>query len=975
MAGPEKGERSIRSKAWSGRGVCVFAPAGPLLRGAAYLQLTALAPPATDTAQVQQLLATLSAPRLVPGTASNISALAVTTECDPLQQQQKSRDCHCLPGYQWSDTFCQQLSACGGGLIQSLASLVLLAPCQCLRWTLPGVGFCRPPASPVSESTTLAPKLASVGAEGALNLSFSLKEGATDVKWYLLRPDWTVAKDILNGTQVTLQLQQDGSEALLGVSSVSPDWAGVYICRYRYEGSLREVRQVVGVPLGPADVVLTLSQVSMNCSSPEQLTLRCCIRNRGSGIRASWNPGSSSPAHLTGKGDTLCQALALDSCPSGNTSYQCIFESDDLGSVQTEVVVSGIQDGDLFCPSEATTGSWNTTKAGQVAELLCPTGSTGKMLRSCSSRGSWGGVQSNCTSQELLSGLRQAQLLQAGLGNPVSEVPGMMEWLETKTRQTQEGSPWDLLAVISTMDIISQVALGYNLRLDGDAVASLLTAANWMLALDPETEWAEVEAVWPPAGSRFLQGIEDLTSLLQLSASEFSLSLPNVELQSARFEGPVEADYSKAFDMEPPLRTHIAREQLEDLVRQEGEVTVTSLALKKLDRILPENSDTASSRGLGSLVLSNAIMSPNGSVKQVDIDMTFGHWNLTHGKEGQQELVAQCVFWNHSLPEGVGGWSTQGCRTSGAGTATNCTCCHLTSFSILMSAKPVPVSFALTFLSKFGICASILALLASLAIYYLVWTSVVKNKVSYFRYTTLVNMAFSLLMGNLWFLVASQLAASPENKLCVAVAFFTHFSYLAVFCWMLIQALLLFHQLIFVFHQLTVRSILPAMVVVGYVCPLAIAVATVAAFSPTQGYLQEAVCWLSSGSRAIYAFSVPVLLIVAINLLILFVVLLKLMRPSVSEGPPGEERKALLSLFKALLILTPVFGLTWGLGVITMTTEASQLTHYAFTILNAFQGVFILLFGCLMDKKAVDAVWKNRKQGWSSQTEDEEGNL
>lgn len=127
------------------------------------------------------------------------------------------------------------------------------------------------------------------------------------------------------------------------------------------------------------------------------------------------------------------------------------------------------------------------------------------------------------------------------------------------------------------------------------------------------------------------------------------------------------------------------------------------------------------------------------------------------------------------------------------------------------------------------------------------------------------------------------------------------------------------------------------MVAMGYVSPLVIAVATVAAFFPKQGYVQEAFCWLSSRSKAIYTFSVPVLLVVTINLLILFVVLLKLMRPSVSEGPQGEDRKALLSIFKALLILTPVFGLTWGLGVITMTTDASQVVHYAFTILNSFQ--------------------------------------
>ncbi|KAJ6661173.1 hypothetical protein lerEdw1_015309 [Lerista edwardsae] len=1009
-------------------------------------------------------------------------------ECDPLSWG--SRDCRCLPSYQWSDSYCKQLQACGG-LFQAMVSLIVTPPCQCLRWTLPQIGYCvpllqaspgkyystpptvslrslpwhNPPngnwrgrnwaqpsscnasetwllnagrgrkdrrisanllsASPesngavwlakdklsgdwltrqlscnphqgswaepllqgrrcfpvnghkrdpkeedrlglgwagwhpelascrvsdpsllVSESSTLAPQVASVGEGAELTVSFNLKEGATDLKWFLVSPEQKVAKEIRNGTQVTLL--RNGSQALLEVSPVTPDWAGEYICHYWHESSLKEVRQVVNVPLVPADIVQTLSQVTMNCSSPETLTLQCCIRNRARGLRASWNPGLPNPVPLTGTEDPLCHFLTLPTCPNSDTKYLCTFQSDALGSVQTLVTVSMLQAGDLFCPSENSKDGWSAVKAGLVAERLCPVGTEGKMMRSCSVAGTWGDARSNCTRQELLSGLHRVQLLQAGLGNPQSEVTWMMEWLPMVTHETQEGKPWELLAVINIMDAVSDVALNAALRLDGDAVASFLTAVNWMLTLDLETEWAEVQALQTQAGSRFLQAIEDLTSLLLPSTSKFNLTLPNIELHSDRFDGALEGDYSKTFSTEPPLHTHIGKEELDDLILQEQNITITSLVLKKLNEFLPANDSIEASRGLGSLVMTSSIMSPKGSIRHIDIDMIFGHWNMT-AKLEKEELVAHCVFWNHSLFEGMGGWSTQGCQSTGktttttTTTTTTCTCSHLTSFSILMSAKSVPVSFALTFLSKFGIWASILALVTSLIIYYLVWTSVVKNKLSYFRYTTLVNVAFSLLMGNFSFLGASQLTASHESKLCVAAAFFTHFCYLAMFCWMLVQALLLFHQLIFVFHQLTISSVTPAMVAMGYVSPLVIAVATVAAFFPKQGYVQEAFCWLSSRSKAIYTFSVPVLLVVTINLLILFVVLLKLMRPSVSEGPQGEDRKALLSIFKALLILTPVFGLTWGLGVITMTADVSQVVHYAFTILNSFQGKSVTL--------------------------------
>lgn len=66
--------------------------------------------------------------------------------------------------------------------------------------------------------------------------------------------------------------------------------------------------------------------------------------------------------------------------------------------------------GDLFCPSENSNDGWSAVKAGLVAERLCPVSTEGKMMRSCSATATWGDAQSNCTSQELLSGLHRAQV-------------------------------------------------------------------------------------------------------------------------------------------------------------------------------------------------------------------------------------------------------------------------------------------------------------------------------------------------------------------------------------------------------------------------------------------------------------------------------------------------------------------------------------------------------------------------------------
>ncbi|XP_074919597.1 adhesion G-protein coupled receptor F3 [Chelonoidis abingdonii] len=969
-----------------------------------------------DAAQIQLLLGALPVPRPLAGCTGNITGLGVSTECGPVQGT--SRECRCLPGYEWNSDVCSQYAAC---------TALLLSPCSCLRGTAESPGYCQPllPSTTGTVSPTSAPQLIPAGDN--LTISFSLGAGATEVTWYLLSPDGSSVRELHNGTQT--MLVTNGSVAILRVSSISADWAGEYICQYVCENSQLQLRQQVSVSLGPEDIVQTPAQVSMNCSSSGGINLRCCIRNRGKAYRVSWIPSSRAPADLVGDTDPLCHSLPLETCPAQDTPYQCVFESEGLGAAQAVVTVSVIQAGDPFCPGNDSQGMWAATKAGQVAEILCPDNRAGTVQRSCSTGGVWGEVISKCTHRELLAGLHSAQLVLAGLGNPQSELARLTEWLrvETQPGRGSVSSTWDLLAVVTTVDTISRIAGDAGLHLSSSTTAvstrdaalvgsqtpwdvgrphrvglaggmlhvlhSLLRLFSWenrllgtmrcvhqdfgtepdpvtflavvsqMLDFDPQALWAKAQADVPSVASTFLQSIENITRRPVPTDGNFSFTLPNVELQGSVFNPDSLTDYSKTFHVQPLLQIHISQEVLEQLVQLGANVTVTSMALKMLGGLLPANYGPGlgnSSYILGSLLLSSSIMSSNGSVSRAEIAMTFGHRNATEDKAvaASGEERPQCVFWDHGLFQGKGGWSSQGCQTSGTGTTTKCTCQHLTSFSVLMSIHSIADSFWLDFLSRFGVCASILALILCLGIYYLVWWSVVRNEISYFRYMTLVNITLSLLMANVWFLGSNWMTPSHENKLCVAATFFMHFFYLAMFFWMLVQALMLFHHLVFVFHQLARASVTPLVVTIGYLCPLIIAAAAVAAYYPKRGYIQAMVCWLNGHNGAIYTFSVPVLVIVLVNVLILFVVVMKLMRPSVSEGPKGEERKILLSILKAVLILTPIFGLTWGLGVITMTSKSSEFFHYMFAVLNSFQGAFILVFGCLMDKKVRDALLK-----------------
>lgn len=433
-------------------------------------------------------------------------------------------------------------------------------------------------------------------------------------------------------------------------------------------------------------------------------------------------------------------------------------------------------------------------------------------------------------------------------------------------------------------------------------------------------------------GSYFLQALETLVCSLSPKDQPFSFSSSNVLLQAQLLDPTSAGDYHTSFSTQPPLKAWIPRNSLSPLVHNGTNVSVTSLVLQKLDQRLPYNYEQVLGdlqHATPGLVLVIAIMAGGKAFTQTEVIMDFGQTGGT----------LRCVFWDYHLFQHAGGWSDKGCqaRAADGSIATQCICQHLTAFSVLMSRYPVPECPVLKHLSRVGLSTSILALLVCLGVYRLVWRAVVQNKVAFFRHAALFNMAICLLIADTWFLVSSVFLAGTQDVLCLAIAFLCHFFYLATFFWMLAQALLLAHQLLFVFHHLSKSLVLSLMVTLGYLCPLGLAGVTLGLYLPRGQYLSEDTCWLDWKSGAIYTFVGPVLTIVGVNGLVLATTVLKLLRPSLSEGPPAEKRQALTGVLKALLILTPIFGITWGLGLVTMTEETSVVPHYIFVTLNTFQ--------------------------------------
>ncbi|XP_058268451.1 adhesion G protein-coupled receptor F5-like isoform X2 [Hemibagrus wyckioides] len=347
----------------------------------------------------------------------------------------------------------------------------------------------------------------------------------------------------------------------------------------------------------------------------------------------------------------------------------------------------------------------------------------------------------------------------------------------------------------------------------------------------------------------------------------------------------------------------------------------------------------------------------NGDVAVIQTTSTINNISLSFTIKNKTLGNPQCVFWNFSLLNGTGGWDSTGCQlkklTNESGSYT-CECNHTTSFSILMSPFS-PNNKALDIITYIGVGISMGSLVLCLIIEFIIWKSVRRNDTSFMRHVSIVNIAVSLLIANICFIIGA--AVVTQVGPCSTATFFMHFFYLALFFWMLLSALLLLYRTLMVFSRMTRGAMMSIGFTVGYGAPLIIAVITVASTAGNKGYIQQDYnCWLNwSQTKALLAFVIPALTIVAINLLVLIVVLFKMMKRGVNASIQPNEKHPLLVLARCVAILTPLFGLTWGFGIGTMVSSDFGV-HVVFAFLNSLQGFFILVFGTLMDPKVREAL-------------------
>ncbi|KAM6185132.1 adhesion G protein-coupled receptor F5 [Rhynchocyon petersi] len=774
----------------------------------------------------------------------------------------------------------------------------------------------------------------------------------------------------------TTRRYPDRAESVLTVKTSTREWNGTYHCIFRYKNSYSIATKDVTVHPLPLESNIMIDPLEVTVPCKGSYSFKCCIKE-DEDYKVTFQMDSFFfPAAKEVNEKQVCYKYkyhfitdSVSFCPR-NIEMFCHFTNAANNSVRSPSMKLNLIPGKNFTCQDPAIGVGGP---GKVIQKLCqfsnvpsiPGSPIGGVITYQCEGSQWMVKRNDCISAEINGLLYLAKAL---IKSPSQDekLPTYLHNLSISTGKVEQEisvSTGNLRAIISILDLLSAVPTQVN----SEMMTHVLSTVNVILGNPTLSTWKILQQQQTNESSRLLDSVERFTRALQSGDGNIlPISQTNVQMRGIVIKTGYSKNYNESFVFsEKDLwgSVVIDESQLESL---QPDSTIITVAFPTLKTILAQNAQAK--HFARSLVMTTTVS--YHLTTPFKISMTFKNSNPSGG-------VPRCVFWNFNLADGTGGWDSDGCYVKEVkGDIVACACDHLTSFSILMSPdSPDPGSLLkilLDIISYIGLGFSILSLAACLVVEAVVWKSVTKNRTSYMRHICIVNIAASLLVADTWFIVAAAIHDHhyPLNETaCVAATFFIHFFYLSVFFWMLTLGLMLFYRLVFILHDASKSNQKAIAFFLGYGCPLIISVITVGATQPQDVYTRKNACWLNwEDTKALLAFIIPALIIVVVNMTITVVVITKILRPSVGDKPNKQEKSSLFQISKSIGVLTPLLGLTWGFGLATVFQGSNAVFHIVFTLLNAFQGLFILLFGCLWDQKVQEALLnKFSLSRWSSQ--------
>uniref|UniRef100_A0A8C3TDW9 Adhesion G protein-coupled receptor L2 n=1 Tax=Chelydra serpentina TaxID=8475 RepID=A0A8C3TDW9_CHESE len=621
-----------------------------------------------------------------------------------------------------------------------------------------------------------------------------------------------------------------------------------------------------------------------------------------------------------------------------------------------------------FCePDEARGISWPQTQRGMTVERPCPKGTRGTASYLCMvSTGTWnpkGPDLSNCTShwvnqlaQKIRSGENAASLANelakhtkgpVFAGDVSSSVRLMEQLVDILDAQLQELRPSEKDSAGRSYNKLQKREKTCRAYLK-----AIVDTVNNLLRPEALESWKDMNSSEQAhAATMLLDTLEEGAFVLAdnlLEPTRVSMPTENIVLEVAVLstEGQVQ-DLKFPQGSEGGNLIQLSANTVKQNSRN-GLAKLVFIIYKSLGRFLSTENATIK---LGSdFVGRNSTIAVNSHVIAASINKESSRVYLTDPVLFTLEHIdpdnyfnANCSFWNYSERTMMGYWSTQGCKLIDTNkTHTSCACSHLTNFAILMAHREIYKDgvheLLLTVITWVGIVISLVCLAIC------IFTFCFFRGLQSDRNTIHKNLCINLFIAEFIFLIGID---KTEYKIaCPIFAGLLHFFFLAAFAWMCLEGVQLYLMLVEVFESEYSRK--KYYYVAGYLFPAT--VVGVSAAIDYKSYGTEKACWLHVDNYFIWSFIGPVTFIILLNLIFLVITLCKMVKHSNTLKPDSSRLENIKSWVLGAFALLCLLGLTWSFGLLFINEETVVMT-YLFTVFNAFQGMFIFIFHCALQKK------------------------
>ncbi|XP_076431316.1 adhesion G protein-coupled receptor L2 isoform X19 [Peromyscus maniculatus bairdii] len=637
-----------------------------------------------------------------------------------------------------------------------------------------------------------------------------------------------------------------------------------------------------------------------------------------------------------------------------------------------------------FCEALETKGiKWPQTQRGMMVERPCPKGTRGTASYLCmASTGTWnpkGPDLSNCTShwvnqlaQKIRSGENAASLANelakhtkgsVFAGDVSSSVRLMEQLVDILDAQLQELKPSEKDSAGRSYNKLQkrEKTCRAYLKAIVDTVDNLLRPE----ALDSWKHMNSSEQAH--TATMLLDTLEEGAFVLAdnlLEPTRVSMPTENIALEVAVLstEGQVQ-------DFKFPLGIKGAGSSIQlsaNTVKQNsrnGLAKLVFIIYRSLGQFL--STENATIKLGADFTGRNSTIAVNSHVISVSINKESSRVYLTDPVlftlphiDPDNYFNANCSFWNYSERTMMGYWSTQGCKLVDTNkTRTTCACSHLTNFAILMAHREISYNGVHELLLKVITWVGIVVSLVCLAI--CIFTFCFFRGLQSDRNTIHKNLCINLFIAEFIFLIGID--KTGYSIACPVFAGLLHFFFLAAFSWMFLEGVQLYLMLVEVFESEYSRK--KYYYVAGYLFPAT--VVGVSAAIDYKSYGTEKACWLHVDNYFIWSFIGPVTFIILLNIIFLVITLCKMVKHSNTLKPDSSRLENInnyrvcdgyyntdlpgswvLGAFALLCLL----GLTWSFGFL-FVNEETVVMAYLFTTFNAFQGLFIFIFHCALQKK------------------------